>query len=104
MGSLTNIGLLAVMVVAFYFVLIRPQQRRLKQHQSLVSNVKPGDEVVTIGGIYGYIKRIDQDKIWLEVAEGTVLRISRQAIGRTVPTEDEVAQEIDASNEGNDEN
>lgn len=85
----TSLGLLALMVVAFYFVLIRPQQRRLKQHQQLIQQLKPGDEVVTIGGMYGTVTQLDDSSVWLEVANGTVIRFSRQAIGRTLTPEPE---------------
>ena len=98
----TSLGMLALMVVAFYFVLIRPQQRRLKQHQQLVTQLKPGDEVVTIGGIYGTVTSLDDASVWLEVADATVLRFSRQAIGRTIqaseePSESESIQESPGS-------
>lgn len=96
----TSLGLLALMVVAFYFVLIRPQQRRLKQHQQLVQQLKPGDEVVTIGGMHGTVSKLDDSSVWLDVAEGTVIRFSRQAIGRTISApEDEGSGEPAASAE-----
>ena len=72
----------------FYIFMIRPQKRKLRQHEDLVSTLVPGDEVVTIGGIIGYVKSVDEDSINLEIADGCVIRVLRQAIGRKV----EVAQ------------
>jgi len=85
----SSLLLLGLLVVIFYFLLIRPQQKRLKQHQALVASLAPGDEVVTIGGIFGRVKAITDDQVMLEVAEGTVVRVSRQAVSKKVeiPTE-----------------
>jgi preprotein translocase subunit YajC len=68
----------------FYIFMIRPQKRKLRQHEDLVSTLVPGDEVVTIGGIVGYVKSIHDDFINLEIADGCVIRVLRQAIGRKV--------------------
>jgi preprotein translocase subunit YajC len=68
----------------FYIFMIRPQKRKLRQHEDLVTTLVPGDEVVTIGGIVGYVKSIDDDFINLEISDGCVIRVLRQAIGRKV--------------------
>ena len=68
----------------FYIFMIRPQKRKLRQHEDLVSTLVPGDEVVTIGGIVGYVKSVHDDFINLEIADGCVIRVLRQAIGRKV--------------------
>ncbi|MGH2772330.1 MAG: preprotein translocase subunit YajC [Actinomycetota bacterium] len=78
----SSLLLLGMMIVVFYFLLIRPQQKRLKQHQSLIAALEPGDEVITIGGIYGKVDRIEDDQIFLEVSPGTILRVSRQAVSK----------------------
>jgi preprotein translocase subunit YajC len=70
----------------FYIFMIRPQKRKLRQHEDLVSTLVPGDEVVTIGGIVGYVKSIHDDFINLEISDGCVIRVLRQAIGRKVET------------------
>lgn len=76
--------MLAVVMVIFYFVLVRPQKKRLKEHNALVSSLAPGDEVLTIGGIYGFVNRVGDDDIWLEVAEDTEMRVTRQSVSRRV--------------------
>ncbi len=88
-----SLGVLTLMVAVFYFLLIRPQQRRAKAHVNLVSSLSPGDEVITIGGIFGRITKIDDHLIWLEVAAGTEIRFSRQAISRKIEPEAEEAPE-----------
>jgi preprotein translocase subunit YajC len=72
----------------FYIFMIRPQKRKLRQHEDLVSTLVPGDEVVTIGGIVGYVKSIHDDFINLEISDGCVIRVLRQAIGRKVEVPD----------------
>jgi len=93
---------LGLMVVVFYFLLIRPQQRRLKQHQALVGSLKTGDEVVTIGGLYGRVERLDETNVWLEVADATVLRFSRQSISKKIEDEagEQAGQDADVTDEG----
>ncbi len=91
----TNLITLAIMVGVFYLLLIRPQQRRLKQHQSLVSSLQVGDEVVTVGGMYGFIKRQDDSTVWLEISDGVVARYSKQAISRKITAIEEDETEVE---------
>ena len=79
-----QIVLLIVMMGVFYFILIRPQQRKVKEHQALVSALEVGDDVVTSGGIYGQVTAIDGEVLKLEVAEGIELLIAREAIAELV--------------------
>lgn len=95
-GSLLLLGL---MIVAFYFVLIRPQQRRLKQHQSLVQSLAPGDEVVTIGGLYGTVERLDDAVIWLTISTGTTVKFSRQAVSRKIAPDAEIEEASGATSD-----
>lgn len=75
----------------FYFLLIRPQQRRAKAQQALVRSVEVGDEIVTTAGVFGTVMEIDDvdDVVTLEIAPGTRIRMVRAAIGRVV-SDDEV--------------
>lgn len=67
--------------VILYFLILRPQQRRLKQHQELVAGLRRGDTVVTTGGIIGKISRVTDDReIQVEIAEGVRVRVARQMI------------------------
>jgi len=88
---------LVLMVAIFYFLLIRPQQRRVRQQRDLVGSLRVGDEVVTIGGLFGTILDMDEESITLDAGGGTRLRFLRQAVARKFveepETEDEEASE-----------
>ena len=83
--------LLAAMFVLLWVLLIRPQRRRQQEQQQLLSSVEPGDEVLTVGGIYGIVRGIDEeDDLIVEIAEGIQVRVARRAVGGVVkPDEDE---------------
>ena len=69
---------LILIFVIFYFFLIRPQQRKVKEHKAMVENLKKGDKVVTSGGITGIISRvIDNDKVEVEIADNVTVEVVR---------------------------
>lgn len=70
---------LILMFAVFYFLLIRPQQKRAKEHKSMLSALKRGDEVVTAGGIYGRILEVAEDYLILDLGE-TKIKVSRSAV------------------------
>lgn len=80
------IGLLPILLigVAMYFVMIRPQKRKMKAAQALLQQLTEGDEVITTGGIYGFINAIDGDTIWLDIAENVEIRLHRSSISRRI--------------------
>lgn len=80
MGSLTQILPLILMFVLFYFLLIRPQQKRQKATQNMQSSLKKGDKVATIGGMHGTIDAIDELQIVIKSPDGTKLTFDRSAI------------------------
>jgi preprotein translocase subunit YajC len=87
---------LVLMVAIFYFLLIRPQQRRMRQQRSLIGSLEVGDEILTIGGLFGTVRRIDDDAVEVELAPGLTVRLLKSAVARRlveeVPeTEDEEA-------------
>ncbi|MDQ0219340.1 preprotein translocase subunit YajC [Peribacillus cavernae] len=71
---------LVLMFVLFYFLLIRPQQKRQKQTQSMQTGLKKGDKIVTIGGLHGIIDSIDESKIVIKCGDGSRLTYDRSAI------------------------
>jgi preprotein translocase subunit YajC len=80
----TFLPMLAIIPV-FYFLMIRPQQKKAKEHRALISAVKRGDRVVTIGGMLGTVtKVIDNNEIQLEIAEGVRVRILRSSVSDVV--------------------
>ncbi|CAH0207886.1 hypothetical protein SRABI80_01985 [Peribacillus frigoritolerans] len=80
MGNLTQILPLILMFVLFYFLLIRPQQKRQKTTQNMQSSLKKGDKVATIGGMHGTIDAIDEQHIVIKSPDGTKLTFDRAAI------------------------
>ena len=66
---------LILIFIIFYFLLIRPQQRRVKQHQEMVAAVKPRDVAVTNGGLIGKVTKVDEHEVELEVAQGVKVRV-----------------------------
>ena len=79
-----QIVLLIVMMGVFYFVLIRPQQRKAKEHAELVRSLEVGDDIVTSGGIYGQIAAVDGEVLRLEVAKGVEILMARDAVAELV--------------------
>jgi preprotein translocase subunit YajC len=71
---------LLVLVGVFWFLIMRPQQRRAKEQKDMTSNVKQGDRIVAAGGIVGTVRRIDDDTISLQVADNVVIKIDRGSV------------------------
>jgi len=87
---LASLILLLAMFVLLWVLLIRPQRQRQHKQQQVLSSVEPGDEVLTVGGLYGIVRDIDEeDDLIVEIAEGIQVRIARRAIGGVVKPEDE---------------
>ena len=73
----------AVIALAFFLLIVRPQRRRMAAHRALVEALTVGDEVVTTGGIFGTIRGIDDDRVELEVAPGVAITVARAAIAQS---------------------
>jgi preprotein translocase subunit YajC len=102
-GSLVGLALPLLMIVGFYFLLIRPQRSRQRAQQALLSSIELGDEVMTTGGIFGKIVEIDEDEgvLTVEIAPGTRVRMLRQGIAqRFVEDEEQEEQEEYDEDEG----
>ncbi len=78
-----------LMFAVFYFLLIRPQQKKQKSRNAMLSAIKKGDKVVTIGGIYGTVMELKEDTIVLRVNDVTKLTFERSAISRVLAASDE---------------
>ena len=79
-GQMSSLFPLILMFVVFYFLLIRPQQKKMKAHQTMLSNLKRGDEIITNGGMMGKITGLTDKTVTLEVAEKIRLRVLRSHI------------------------
>jgi len=76
---------LILIFVVFYFLLIRPQAKRAKEHKSMVSALAVGDEVVTSGGILGKIAEVSDQFLTVELADGVCVKVQRHTIGAVLP-------------------
>lgn len=81
-NPLAGILPIVLIIAVFYLLLIRPQQKRARQHRELVSAVDVGDQVVTIGGLHGTVRSVDDDTIRLELAPNLDITLAKQAVSR----------------------
>ena len=73
---------LIVLVVAFYFLLIRPQRTRAKTQQDLLGNLQRGDEIVTVGGIFGKVKDVTGDSLIVTISSGVDVKVTKSAVAK----------------------
>ncbi len=102
----STLGLLVPLVlmgVLFYFLLIRPQQRRARAQRDLISSVEVGDEIMTAGGILGTVTAMDDEDelLTVEIAPGTRIRMVKRAVSQRFVEEDEADEELDDDGDGN---
>lgn len=83
-GSFLPLVFIGLIFVAMYFLMIRPQRRRLREQQDMQRSIGEGDEVLTTSGVYGFIVAMEDDVVWLEIAEDVEIRIAKGAISKVV--------------------
>lgn len=79
-GFLATVVPLILIFAIFYFLIIRPQSKRMKEHRQMVQNLAKGDQVVTGGGLHGQIVRVSEDTVTVELAEGVRVKAQRDTI------------------------
>ncbi len=84
------IGFLPIILifVIFYFLLIRPQQQHQKRRKEMLENLKKGDRVVTVGGIYGMLKEVREDTLVVRIADNVNVKMARQGVDRVLTEEE----------------
>lgn len=80
LGNLAQFAPLVLIFIVFYFLLIRPQQKKAKEHQTFLTNLKKGDKVITGGGIHGQVTGMTDTVVTLEIAENVRIKVNRGAI------------------------
>lgn len=75
---------MVAIVAIIYLLIIRPQKKRQKDHDKLVSEISLGVEIVTIGGIHGEVSRIKDDTLWIKISNNVEIEIEKSAVSRTV--------------------
>ena len=83
-GFMEFLPLVALLAV-FYFLILRPQQKRAKEHKALVEALQKGDEVATIGGIMGKVTKVSEDSAAIEIADNVVIQVQKAAIQNVLP-------------------
>lgn len=86
----------AIMLVFIYLLVLRPQNAQRNRQASMLGELKPGDEIITVGGIYGDVVGIEDDRIELEIAEDVHIEVAKRAIAQVVPREDASPSGIEA--------
>lgn len=81
-GGLVSLVPLILIIAIIYFLIIRPEQRRQRIHRTLLEKLKKGDEVVTVGGMYGRITNLRDERVTLRVAENTKIEVEKSKIAR----------------------
>ena len=92
-SSLVSFAPLILVFIIFYLLLIRPQQRKVKEHQQMLGQLKRNDEVMTSGGIYGRVMALADNVVTLEVAPNVRIRVHRPQISQVVTGEKPAAKE-----------
>ncbi len=105
MQQYTQIIFFVAIIAVFYFLIIRPQKKRQKDQVELMKTLVPGAEILTIGGIYGTIVSVDDDRVRIAVADGSELVMAKRAIAQVIATapedtDDEPVDEVDAEPTG----
>ena len=98
---LVQFGPLVLIFVVFWFLLIRPQQKRAKEHRAMVQALKRGDKIVTNGGIFGQVSHVGDDHLMVEIADGVKIKIVRDAVA-AVPGKPEPVKKEESKQGAND--
>lgn len=79
-NGLMNIGLIVVLVLVFYFFMIRPQSKRQKEIRKFREGIQKGDQIVTAGGIYGRVKEVRETNFLVDIANGVTIKIDKNSV------------------------
>jgi preprotein translocase subunit YajC len=91
--------LLVVGFVLMWLLIVLPQRRRQSAHSSMIQGLKPGDYIVTAGGLYGTVTELGDDDLGVEIAPDVEVRVARRAVGAVIPPEEIEDVEVDAAYE-----
>lgn len=83
-GIMEFLPLIALLAV-FYFLILRPQQKRAKEQKSMIEALQKGDEVATIGGVLGKVTKVSEDNVSIEIADNVVIQVQKAAVQNTLP-------------------
>jgi preprotein translocase subunit YajC len=89
---LTALIFLAGLLVLFWLLIVTPQRRRRRQQESLIEQLEPGDEVLTVGGLLGTVREVGEHEVVLEIAPGTRVRVAKSAVSGRIEADEEPAE------------
>jgi len=95
-STLVSLFPLVLIFVIFYFLLVRPQQKKSKDHRNMLAQLKKNDEVLTAGGMYGKVIALTDTVVTLEVAPNTKVRVNRPQISQVIKVEKAAGKEVKA--------
>lgn len=101
-AAFTPLIFIALIFGAMYFLMIRPQRKRLREQQAMQRSIGEGDEVLTTSGVYGFVTAMDGDVVWLEIAENVEIRIAAGAISKVIDAAEQPADDTDADDDSAD--
>jgi preprotein translocase subunit YajC len=84
-GFLSTLLFPVLLIAVFYFLIIRPQQKRAKEHREMVESISAGSEVVTSGGVLGRVTEVGEQFFTVEIASGVQVRVQKHAVGAVLP-------------------
>ncbi|MGQ9571252.1 MAG: preprotein translocase subunit YajC [Thermodesulfovibrionales bacterium] len=88
-GALGSLIPLILIFVIFYFLLMRPQQKRVKEHRKMIENLKKGDKIITSGGIHGVIESVGANTVTVKIAENVKVKLGKAYVAALRSTSDE---------------
>jgi preprotein translocase subunit YajC len=83
-GLMSNVILFGSIILIFYFMIIRPQQKRTKERKKLIESMKKGDKVITSGGLYGTVAGLDEKTVLVEIADKVKVKLDRSSIATII--------------------
>lgn len=92
LGTGTGMGMILWIVVLFalmYFLMVRPQKKQQDKHKQMLNRLKPNDRILTVGGITGYVRQVTDDYIYVEIADGLVIELSKPYIATVLQDDEE---------------
>ena len=89
---------LLLIFVIFYFILIRPQQKKIKQHEAMLLAIKRGDKIITGGGVYGVVEKATDEKLDVKIAEGVVVSVYRATVRQVIDETPQTAANVKSKN------
>jgi len=84
-GGLVQFLPLFVLIVVFYFLILRPQQKRAKEQKSMIEALQKGDEIVAAGGLLGRVSKLDENYVSVEISDGVIVNVQKAAVQTVLP-------------------